>query len=543
MDQGSGSINSSNPRVDPSDWASRRKQAMSRARELRSRIKESDSSSNNNIHSDVSSLASSSKSHIKIQKQAMAKSEIQRQRRSRQLEATQKLLDGGFDFIEQSSTYPSTQAVGSSSRSSSSHQTSDRHETTRVERSNHDEQPVGKRSASSTHTQHNNETSHSIISQKQLGQIHRRYQTPSTTESSNSLTMKLAYHDAEKKYSTKEEEYNDEIVDSSSKSKFKSTFNEQEDNMIQRSVREEMPQLTGSRGRGRGRGRSRPSGSGGTSSLGELSRSRSSNKSLLHALSSAGAGERKHESQADSQKSNSPSNTRSNNLSSRKHNADEDFEKEQAIQSYLKGRQVPDYKEGECEKLAILRQRLVARRQKRQNALQLDGGNGDKGTQPASSSVQKPVNSKSLKEKDNSNSLERLDPNDFTAKDFQTSSSKSSKRAISSSPPRVQMQHDVRDDDIHHEPTTPSMDRSHMSSSTRRSKMHADIDDDDEASVVDIQLVQCDCCKRSFAPKIYEKHFDSDGQPKCASVMDKKRPVFNSAKVRIFVHMMCLSLT
>ena len=516
---------------------------MSRARELRSRIKESDSSSNNNIHSDVSSLASSSKSHIEIQKQAMVKSEIQRQRRSRKLEATQKLLDGGFDFIEQSSTYPSTQAVGSSSRSSSSHQTSDRHETTRVERSNHDEQPVGKRSASSTHTQHNNETSHSIISQKQLGQIHRRYQTPSTTESSNSSTMKSDYHDAQQKYSMKGEDYNDKIVGNSSKSKYKSTFNEQEDNMIQRSVREEIPQLTGSRGRGRGRGRSRPSGSGGTSSLGELSRSRSSNKSLLHALSSAGAGERKHESQADSQKSNSPSNTRSNNLSSRKHNADEDFEKEQAIQSYLKSRQVPDYKEGECEKLAILRQRLVARRQKRQNALQLDGGNGDKGTQPASSSVQKPVNSKSLKEKDNSNSLERLDPNDFTAKDFQTSSSKSSKRAISSSPPRVQMQHDVRDDGIHHEPTTPSMDRSHMSSSTRRSKMHADIDDDDEASVVDIQLVQCDCCKRSFAPKIYEKHFDSDGQPKCASVMDKKRPVFNSAKVRIFVHMMCLSLT
>ena len=538
MDQGSGSINSSNPRVDPSDWASRRKQAMSRARELRSRIKESDSSSNNNHHSDVSSLASSSKSHIKIQKQAMVKSEIQRQRRSRKLEATQKLLDGGFDFIEQSSTYPSTQAVGSSSRSSSSHQTSDRHETTRVERYNHDEQPVGKRSASSTHTQHNNETSHSIISQKQLGQIHRRYQTPSTTESSNSSTMKSDYHDAQQKYSTKEEDYNDEIVDSSSKSKFKSTFNEHEDNMIQRSVREEIPQLTGSRGRGRGRGRSRPSGSGGTSSLGELSRSRSSNKSLLHALSSAG--ERKHESQADS-RSHSPSNTRSNNLSSRKHNANEDFEKEQAIQSYLKSRQVPDYKEAECEKLAILRQRLVARRQKRQNALQRDGGNGDKGTHPASASVQKPVNS-SLKEKDNSNSLERLDPNDFTARDFQTSSSKSSKRAISSSPLRVQMQHDVRDDDIH-EPATPSMDRSHMSSSTRRSKMHADIDDDDEASVVDIQLVQCDCCKRSFAPKIYEKHFDSDGQPKCASVMDKKRPVFNSAKVRIFVHMMCLSLT
>ena len=31
----------------------------------------------------------------------------------------------------------------------------------------------------------------------------------------------------------------------------------------------------------------------------------------------------------------------------------------------------------------------------------------------------------------------------------------------------------------------------------------------------------------------YEKHFDSDGQPKCAKVADKKRPVYNGAMVRI----------
>jgi len=43
--------------------------------------------------------------------------------------------------------------------------------------------------------------------------------------------------------------------------------------------------------------------------------------------------------------------------------------------------------------------------------------------------------------------------------------------------------------------------------------------------------MKCDCCGRSFAPNVYEKHFDSNGQPKCAN--DKKRPVFNSAKARI----------
>ena len=54
-----------------------------------------------------------------------------------------------------------------------------------------------------------------------------------------------------------------------------------------------------------------------------------------------------------------------------------------------------------------------------------------------------------------------------------------------------------------------------------------------EKSVVDIELVQCDCCGRSFAPKVYEKHFDSSGQPKCVNDKNKKRPVFNSAKARI----------
>lgn len=56
-------------------------------------------------------------------------------------------------------------------------------------------------------------------------------------------------------------------------------------------------------------------------------------------------------------------------------------------------------------------------------------------------------------------------------------------------------------------------------------------DPDDEASIVDITLITCDCCKRSFAPRIYEKHFDNDGTPKCAMASNKKRAVFDSAKV------------
>jgi hypothetical protein len=60
-----------------------------------------------------------------------------------------------------------------------------------------------------------------------------------------------------------------------------------------------------------------------------------------------------------------------------------------------------------------------------------------------------------------------------------------------------------------------------------------------DEEVVQIELIQCDCCKRSFAPKIYEKHFNSDGQPKCA--MDKKRPVFNAAKVSLDVWLLLVS--
>ena len=81
-------------------------------------------------------------------------------------------------------------------------------------------------------------------------------------------------------------------------------------------------------------------------------------------------------------------------------------------------------------------------------------------------------------------------------------------------------------------PSPRSLDQSQISSSSAIGMNNNAVGMSDEESVVQIELIQCDCCKRSFAPKVYEKHFDLDGQPKCAS-QTKKRTVFNSAKVRI----------
>ena len=81
------------------------------------------------------------------------------------------------------------------------------------------------------------------------------------------------------------------------------------------------------------------------------------------------------------------------------------------------------------------------------------------------------------------------------------------------------------------------MDESQISyaQSDRRRSDRTGNDSGDEQSVVDIELIECECCKRSFAPKVFDKHFDDKGQPKCARFLDKKRPVFNSAKVSFIV--------
>lgn len=503
------------PRVDPSeDWASRRKHAISRARELRSRIKEADCDQG----SDLSSLAS--------------KSEIQRQRRSRQLEATQRLLDGqggGFNLAESSSG----RSIESKSRQKAISESRARHESSQ-QRYDHDEKPVGKGGNKSSSDI--NET-HSIISQKHLGQIHRRYQKP--TEDS-SMTSKLG---ARSTSHSEEDDFTMAMKESKSiegTSNFRATSSSDAipEDTVQRTLREKP---IGGRGRGRGRGRQRPSGSGGTSSLGELSRS---SKSLSRAPAAV-------KDQMVDARSRSPSARRIDSSSS---HPSQSRQQENAgdsvalpLQSYLKSRQVPDYKEGECEKLAILRQRLVARRQKRQHGLQ----NRKEKTMPeqtrrkTSSNESRHGNGLGTKVKTKSSSkemshsleqemrLERLDPNDYTAKDFQTKPQRRAKNgncAAMASPARMQT-HDPDDpDDRHAHNRESSMDKSQISSD--QSDRGNDGADDEFLA---IELIKCDCCKRSFAPKVYAKHFDSDGQPKCASILDKKRPVFNAAKVPYYV--------
>lgn len=135
--------------------------------------------------------------------------------------------------------------------------------------------------------------------------------------------------------------------------------------------------------------------------------------------------------------------------------------------------------------------------------------------------------------KDISCSIELLDPNEYTASDFQSKPAHpdSGNHNDVLPPPRTQMHDpDAQHFDSHHEY---SLDKSQISYSKHDDKkMEGGDDDGDEASVVDIKLMQCESCKRSFAPKVYAKHFDSEGQPKCAGT-DKKRKVFNSAKARI----------
>ena len=87
-------------------------------------------------------------------------------------------------------------------------------------------------------------------------------------------------------------------------------------------------------------------------------------------------------------------------------------------------------------------------------------------------------------------------PNDFTASDFPPSK----KHSLPSSPK-------------HH-----------------RTPVELGQQDEDAESVVEIDLIECEECGRSFAPKIFEKHWNG-GQPRCLAAA--KRTVFNSAKARI----------
>ena len=155
----------------------------------------------------------------------------------------------------------------------------------------------------------------------------------------------------------------------------------------------------------------------------------------------------------------------------------------------------------QCEKMAILRQNLVARRKKRSHD----------------------VNSEN---KENSDRLNIIEYSKEKAETPPRSMQLKSRRDITS---KLQLQQMSLEDDATTSSSV-SIDQSQASDSS-------DIDQssnklEDEESVVEIELIKCECCKRSFAPKVYEKHFDDDGQPKCLAQMSKKRAVFNSAKVR-----------
>ena len=467
------------PRVNPSDWASRRKNAMNRAQELRAKKKEVDF--NQDASSDLSSLAS--------------QSEIQRQRRSKQLEATQKLLDGQVGALKSAET-SSGSSVGTKSFGDGGNGQQNENRGGRDSAPNHDERPVGGSS---------NAVTHSIISQKQLGNIHRQYQAPAE---SNPMTSRSNLSSKSSRI-TAEDDFLKTINESKrvgSSDKLKPTLRE-------------MP-IEG-RGRGRGRGRSNPSLSGGTVGLGEVFGS-------ARSISRGSEGDKEEEVF----KSRSPRTTRIHSSSSQSlHSRPESVDAvTRSLQSYLKSRQVPEFKEGDCAKLTILRHRLVARRRKRE----MSNKAGSKGRIIQSSQSQRSISTRAesspsndsrsgeiSRSDENSRSGEGLNPNDFTAGDFQRAPSRPNGYKDSMASPPEMQSHKL-------EPT--SMDKS-QTSDVENEKVNDG--DDDEASVVNIELIQCDCCKRKFAPKIYEKHFDSDGQPKCAKVADKKRPVYNGAMVRI----------
>lgn len=153
----------------------------------------------------------------------------------------------------------------------------------------------------------------------------------------------------------------------------------------------------------------------------------------------------------------------------------------------------------QCEKLAILRQRLVARRRKRQQ---------NEGSKLHHGADRLGILAENSFSNDSSSGEQHGDP------DYYTETSMTNRADHQNYEQEGMQGHES-------EPNNDAIDRG--------SKVGDDVDDD--VSIVDITLIECDCCKRSFAPKIYDKHFDSDGKPKCALASEKKRAVFNSAKV------------
>lgn len=61
-------------------------------------------------------------------------------------------------------------------------------------------------------------------------------------------------------------------------------------------------------------------------------------------------------------------------------------------------------------------------------------------------------------------------------------------------------------------------------------------EDNDDRSVVSIELIYCQYCKKSYAPETSKRFcqtLDENGDPKCLRLGAKKRKAYNSAKVSI----------
>lgn len=191
----------------------------------------------------------------------------------------------------------------------------------------------------------------------------------------------------------------------------------------------------------------------------------------------------------------------------RRSKKDDNTQRQQQQCYYLRDHRVPEEKEGECDKLVVLRQRLAARRRVRER--ELDGVGRDE--QQPITSIELPMQGLgiSTQHRVKENGIVSHDDHhhekDYSVGMFEHKDDESSRSYRSNNPTRQ------------------------MNVSNTESSSDSIVS---EKSVVDIELIQCDTCGRSFAPKIYEKHFDTDGQPKC-SKQARRRPKFDSAKNRI----------
>ena len=246
---------------------------MNRARELRSRIKEAEG---NQGRAESPSLAS--------------KSELQRQQRSRQLEATQKLLDSQTGGIN-GTGFGSGRQIGKSSDG---------------EARNLIERPAG---GSSSRVLNGSEAE-LTVSQKPGGP-YPQYQ--------KQLPSKWSLHSNSNQYFDGELTNVDISKRESSVSKNMQTLSiAATEDVIHSSVREISDEV---KGRGRGRGRARPSISGGETDIGEI---HGSKQSAVN-----------NESQFDS-RSRSPFSTSTVSSSSNRKNDKKEERDDSAIQAYLR---------------------------------------------------------------------------------------------------------------------------------------------------------------------------------------------------------------